>query len=323
MISNFLKYDILNEIVIREIERKDINQVIQLIKVVYKEAYDEKYYHNDYLKRYANKIEKSQLIFWKGVFLKEKLIAQMLFIIKNGFGKLKLTMVDPEFESMGVMSYLGFQMEKVLQLPEVKDSNLQIVYAYVENNNLPMIKILEEYQFNIFGRTPNYNINSFYKIYGRVINIKTWKYITPHFNISRFIQNINIKYNLKRLLSIFIPIILFSFAKQDIKIEQVKKKKKTILFIVERRTYAKIHENNQSWYSFKFINNPSIELKVSILAILIEKFEKNEKILSISLFINMNDYHSQHFLLEKGFKFFAYLPCYHECDNILMGKKKR
>ncbi|MFX1366874.1 MAG: hypothetical protein ACFFCE_15655 [Promethearchaeota archaeon] len=320
MISNFLKYNLLNELDIREIEKKDLDQVIQLIKKVYQSNYDKKYYDKRYLEKYISTVKKKAITFWKGAFFQERLIAQMVFIIKNGVGKLKFTMVDPEFKSKGVISYLGFNMNKVLQLPFVKRSNLHMIYAYVENDNIPMIKVLEEYDFKLFGRTPNYNKKSFYKIYGRVINIKRWKYITPYFSVSRFIQNINIKYNLQRLLCVFIPSFSTPFTKLDLDIEIVDQKK--ILFLVEGIKYGKIYQDNHSWHDFKFINNPSRDIKFSILVKLIEEFKKNEKIYSISLFIDVNDLNSQEYLLKKGCKFFAYLPYYHEDDIILIGKTK-
>ncbi|MFW9989815.1 MAG: hypothetical protein ACFFC3_14275 [Candidatus Odinarchaeota archaeon] len=313
----------MNELVIREIEKKDLDQVIQLIKIVYQENYDKKYYDKSYLEKYINNTKK-KITFWKGAFFQEKLIAQMFLTIKNGLGKLKFTMVDPEFASKGVLTYLGFKMEKILQLPIVKNSNFHIVYAYVGNKNVPVIKALENFQFKLFGRTPSHNKNTFYKIYGRVIDLGRWKYITPHFNISRFIQKINIKYKLKRLLSVFVSSSTDSVNKSTT-IERkhtIKNKKKKISFLVEEKEYAIMNENDNSWYDFKFINDPSRDIKFSILVDLIRKFKNNQKIFSISMLIDVNDLHIQDFLLKKKYKFFAYLPFYHENDIILMGTKK-
>ncbi|MFX1503308.1 MAG: hypothetical protein ACFFDH_20265 [Promethearchaeota archaeon] len=318
-----MKYNLLNELVIREIKREDLDQVIQLIKKTYNNDYNEKYYYKRYLEKFINKSQNSALVFWKGAFLEEKLIAQMLITLKNGVGKLKLVMADPEFKSKGVTTYLGFHMEKILQLPEVKSTDFYICYSYAENHNLPAIKILENYQFKLFGRTPDYNKNSFYKIYGRVINLKGWKYITPHLSLGRFIQNFNTKYRLKRLISISIQTFSTSFKKLKIDFESKNQnKRKTIFFLVEGIRYAKIFEDNQSWYGFKFTNNPSSEIKFSILVKIIEIFENNKKLFSISLYIDTNDLYSQDFLLKKGYNFFAYLPFYHENDVILIGKTK-
>ncbi len=322
--------ELLENIKILDLKAENIDDILKLIRKIYGDEYaDKKFYSRELIMNYFSKslYKSRKKIFWKGAFYNEKLIGQMLYILKHGAGFLILTMVDKDFQEVGIVTLLGSEMVKIPSYLKLDD--MRCTYAIVNKNNLPMIKLLTNFKFINLGTLPMCNENDSLWIYGRIFKDLNWKMISPYINLSSEIYRKIKSAKLKRIISTqSSPLV--SHKTQEEKLLMKRNEtifyKKILFYSESRHKYAELIENQiqKSWYDAKLCNeNYPLNKKRQIIEKIMNEFNKNDNISSLSFIINVNDQESQKILLNNNSKLYAYLPYYYkEKDMLLMGFSK-
>ncbi|MHA1293358.1 MAG: GNAT family N-acetyltransferase [Promethearchaeota archaeon] len=190
-----------DHIKIRNIEFEDIDQVLKIFKDEYGEDYyDKRFYNKSYLTNFIQRRIQKNDVAWKGVFFDKVLIAQMLAIIHKFKVILLFTLTAERYKNTGIMKKLSVAMIEEIKYHNA--SEFKSIYAFVRNDNLPMVKILNKYGFKKLGKTPYYQKNFCFLIFGAIVYDCKWKLVSPHFKLSEKIARINFKYKLRRLLCV-------------------------------------------------------------------------------------------------------------------------
>ncbi|MFX1314085.1 MAG: GNAT family N-acetyltransferase, partial [Promethearchaeota archaeon] len=256
-------------------------------------------------------------------------IGQMLFTIDHNAGYLKVTMVDPEFQEQGIATQIGFEMLKVEKL--MNALIFKCVYAIINEGNVPIIKVLKNFNFKFLGRIPPYEHNKGLIIFGLIRYDYSWKMIKPHLKLCHTVYNIIKSISLKRIISASnFNINSHSIENYDLELirSDVGNHEKKIFQIrtIKGENIAEIIENQyqNSWYDFSFLrNNLSLTDKKKVLDRILQEYSFKKNIHSISFPIPINDVYSQKILIDSGAKFYAYLPFYYrDYDSILLGFSK-
>ena len=71
-----------------------------------------------------------------------------------------------------------------------KGKKFKTIFAFVDSNNIPLLKILNRFQFKLLGRVPCHDKYRFYLIYGRIYYYYKPKTIHPHAEICQSVKNI-------------------------------------------------------------------------------------------------------------------------------------
>ncbi len=317
------------KIIIRNVKINDINQILKLINDIYgKEYSDGEFYNSNYLKKLIKKsnVNKKFKIIWQCAYYGDRLIGQVMLQKQFGIAIVKLAMVDNNFKNMGIMNLLGSKLTEYID--DLKNSNINCVYAVIDQKNLKMIQVLENFKFKKFGSLPKHNLSENLLIYGRILKDFYWKMIKPDIRLSKNIYKLTKEAKIKRIISteIFIP----SFSENQKLILSFKinnnnfLKKKIYLVNENAKIYAEISENQHSWYNIKLTgNNLNYWEKKQILETIIEKFNLKIDIGSLSFIIDVNDKESQQILKDNQLNLYAYLPFYYNHkDMVLLGSSK-
>ncbi|MFW9990278.1 MAG: GNAT family N-acetyltransferase [Candidatus Odinarchaeota archaeon] len=312
--------------IIRDLVPEDAGKIIKLIKKVYGESYFEReYYDIEFIQRKL----REKHAYWKGAFINGTMIGQMLFTLSHNAGYLKVTMADPEFRALGIITQISIEMIKMKEI--MNSLVLKCVYAIIDKNNLPIIKILNNFNFKYLGKIPNHDHYKGLIIYGLILYDFNWKMIKPHLKLSSSIYHSIQTAELKRVISTTIfkknSRIINNF---DIEITNSKIKfdrvKKFQICLKNGKAIAEITENHyqKCWYDFKFlIDDLSLLNKRKVIELILFEYSNNNKINSISFPIPVHDTVSQNILINLGAKYYAYLPFYYrEYDSILLGFSK-
>lgn len=319
-------FKLLKNIYIRDLIKNDSEKIINLIKKVYGKFYfEEEYYDIDFIQKKL----REKYTYWKGAVLNDKLIGQMLFTLGHGAGYLKLTMTDPEFQGKRIISQMGLEMMKVKK--NMNSSIFKCAYAIITENNFPMKKILNNFNFRYLGRIPYHENNKGLIIFGRVMYDLNWKIIRPHLKLGPLIYesirsagikrimstsnlNDNSLFHIKNNIEIFRSKVKYG----DTNIVQIHNKK--------REKIAEFVENQyqKCWYDFRFLrNNLDLVSKKKIINKVLQEYSQNKSINAISFPIHVDDVISQNMLINLGAKYYAYLPFYFkDYDSILLGFSK-
>ncbi len=316
----------LNNIYIRSLLIDDSEKIIDLIKKVYGKFYFEKqYYETDYVQ---SKLREKHT-YWKGAFLNDKLIGQMVFTLSHDAGYLKLTMIDPEFQAQGIISQMGIEMMKLKTI--VNNSVFKCVYAIINEDNIPIIKILNKFNFRYLGKIPNHENNKGLIIFGLILYDFNWKLIRPHIKLGPSVYKSTRLAGIKRIISASNSNKRSQIFKNS-KIEIIRSKgkyegTKNIQICNNNGEYlAELIENQyqKCWYDFKYLrNNMDLLSKKIIIDRILQEYSNNKSINSISFPIIVDDNVSQNILINLGAKYYAYLPFYYkDYDSILLGFSK-
>jgi RimJ/RimL family protein N-acetyltransferase len=315
---------------VRDLNYEDVPKVINLIKKIYGKEYHEKEFYEPIVIHSIikdSKEKKRDKVYWKGGFLGNTLIGQMLFIIRNGAGFLECTMVDDEFKGKRVITRISLEMVKILE--EMKDTDVKCIYAFVHHKNVPIIKILNNFGFYYYGTIPAHENGEYLLVYGRIVYDFKWKMINPHIKLCPELFKIIKRAKLKRLISALeTPGLLLPHQKiKDIKITRLSNSYpyKLIISTEDGTTLAELLENKfqKSWYDFRINKNLTLDIKKQIIKKIIQIFQNHMGINSLSFIIEIDDKMTQSLLLNLGAKLYAILPFYFEKnDMILMGFSK-
>ena len=315
-----------NNIIIRNLVQEDAEKIVELIKNVYgKLYYEPEYYDIEFIQE---KIREKHT-YWKGAFLNRKLIGQMLFTINHKAGYLKVTMVDPEFRGMGIITQFGIEMMKLKKI--MNSSILKCVYAIINEGNNPIIKELKKFNFKFLGRIPYQDNSKGLIIFGLIQYDFNWKMIKPHLKLSLSVYNSIQSAGIKRILSASnLNKDSQNIKSSDIIISRSKVKNNGVKIIQicmkDGENIAEIIENQyqKCWYDFKFLrNNMNLTSKKKVIDMILNEYSNNNNINSISFPISVNDFISQNILIDLGAKYYAYLPFYYkDYDSILLGFSK-
>ncbi len=314
-----------NKINIRNLIHDDADNILDLIKRVYGNSYFEKEYYNiDFIQRTL----KRKHAYWKGAFLNNKLIGQMLFNLNHNAGYLKLTMVDPEYQGSRIITKIGLEMMKVKK--KMNSSIFKCVYAIINENNKPMIRVLNNFNFKFLGRIPYHENNKGLIIFGLILYDLNWKIIKPHLKISVAIYKSIQTAGIKRIISSSNSNKNFQIIKcSDIEIIRSDEKNKfpNIILICKnkREKIAEITENQaqKCWYDFRFLkNNIDLLNKKKVFSKILHEY-LNHNINAISFPLPIDDIISQNILIDLGAEYYAYLPFYYkDYDSVLLGFSK-
>ncbi|MBN1216934.1 MAG: hypothetical protein JXA99_16020 [Candidatus Lokiarchaeota archaeon] len=317
------------KIIIRNVEINDINQILKLINDIYgKEYSDGEFYNSNYLKKLIKKSnvnEKSKII-WKCAYYGDHLIGQVILQKQFGIAIVKLAMVHNNFKNMGIMNLLGLKLAEYID--DLKNSNIFCVYAVVNQKNLKMIQVLENFKFKKYGSLPKHNLSENLLIYGRILKDFYWKMIKPDIKLSTNIYKIIKEAEIKRIISTEVFIPSFSENQKIILSIKINKhsllKKKIYLMDEDDKIYAEISGNQHSWFNIRLIsNNLTYCEKKQIFETIIKKFNLKGDIRSLSFIIDVNDKESQQILKENQLNLYAYLPFYYNHkDMVLLGSSK-
>ncbi|MFX0023248.1 MAG: GNAT family N-acetyltransferase [Candidatus Hermodarchaeota archaeon] len=316
----------LSNIYIRNLFENDSEKIVDLIKKVYGKFYFEEIYYDTH---YIQKKIREKHTYWKGAFLNDKLIGQMLFTLSHDAGYLKLTMADPEFQGKGIISKMGLEMMKVKK--NMNSSIFKCVYAIITENNVPMVKILKKFNFKYLGRIPYHENNKGLIIFGLVLYDLNWKIIRPHLKLGPSVYESIQSAGIKRIMSSSNLNDNSNFHINH-KIEIFRSKKKyngtnTIQICnTNKECIAELIENQHQkcWYDFKLLrNNIDLASKKKLINRILQEYSHNKHINAISFPIHVDDVVSQNMLINLGAKYYAYLPFYFkDYDSILLGFSK-
>ncbi|MFX1397936.1 MAG: hypothetical protein ACFFAS_12940 [Promethearchaeota archaeon] len=300
--------------------------MINLIRNIYGNDYfDEDFYDRKVIKNYIKKTYDKKGGVWKGIFFKGELIGQMLAIIENYRVVLKLTMLKQEFRKSGMMLMLSASMIK--EIKNYNKNDFRSIFAYVDSNNTPIIKILKRFKFIEVGKIPFFEQKKIL-IYCKVPFNSQLIIISLHPRLAENIKENVEKLGLKRtLLSKNI-----SFKSNTSKVHLSIKMKKTVnpypakyQIFSDGKVIAHFLENKQKdfWYDFIFVEDTPIMLKNLVMQKILCSFEKSSRTLFFSLIADANDVKTQEMLLNLNLQYCGYLPFYFGSkDGILFGKIK-
>jgi len=327
IIKSITKKEILKELEIKKISFENTNDVINLIREIYGSKYLEKeFYNSNVIEYYIRLINYEKGLAWKGIFLKNKLIAQMAAIIENNHVILKLTMIKQEYRNMGLMILLSTSMIK--EIDNFRETDFRSIFAFIDPTNLPILKILNKFKFIKVGTVPPYDIGNNFEIYCMVAFDSPPLTITPHFEILKKIKKIIDHLQFRRyimenksLSRIFVNNFNYNIIiKQNNTVFPIK-----YSIFIDNIKCGEYFENSYtySWYDFKFTKDLSLELKDIILRKMVDRFLDSLNITSFSIIVDINDASLQEILLDLKFNFYAFLPFYLKSnDAILMGTSK-
>jgi RimJ/RimL family protein N-acetyltransferase len=314
------------KVFIRNLVQEDAENIINLINKVYGKLYFEREYYEI---GFIRNILKEKYTYWKGAFINGNLIAQMLFTIRHNTGYLKTTMVHPEFRGMGLITLLGIEMMKLKKI--LNSSILKCVYAIINEGNHPIIKALQKFNFKFLGRIPNHDNHKGLVIFGLVQYDFNWRIVKPTLKLSVLIYNSILSAGIKRIISASNS----SNNLQDNKISKLEISNSEIgsngsrviqIFVKKGEIIAELCENQyqKCWYDFKFLrNNMNFYNKKNVFEKVLNEYNTNSRINSISFPIPIDDNISQHILVDFGAKYYAYLPFYYkDYDSVLLGFSK-
>ena len=315
-----------NEVIVRNLDEKDIEKIVNLILTVYGKQYFEKEYYDV---KYIQSILREENTYWKGAFIDDILIGQMLFTIIHNAGYLKATMAIPKFQGNGVITQIGREMIKMKEL--MNDSLFKCVYAIIDENNLPIIKILKKFNFKFLGRIPHHRNKNGLIFFGLILYDYNWKLIKPYLKLSPLVYNTIKSTGIKRIISAS-NLTINSHIVENFELEiirsDIKYKGPKIIQIKTSNgeNIAEIIENGYQncWYDFRFLkNNLNITNKKKVFDCLLQEYNHDNNINSISFPIPVNDVYSQKILIDSGAKYYAFLPFYYrDFDSILLGFSK-
>ncbi|MFX1374427.1 MAG: GNAT family N-acetyltransferase [Promethearchaeota archaeon] len=316
----------LKNIYIRNLIKDDTEKIVDLIKRVYGKFYfEERYYDTDFIQKKLNE----KYTYWKGAFLNDKLIGQMIFTLSHDAGYLKMTMVDPEFQGRKIISQIGLEMMKVKK--KMNSSIFKCAYAIITEKNIPMIKILKNFKFKHLGQVPYHENNKGLIIFGRVLYDLNWKIIRPHLKLGSSIYKSIQSAGIKRIMSAS-NLNDNSYFHISNKIEILRSKVKydgtNIVQICNKNGeyFAEFIEDQyqKCWYDFRFLrNNFDLESKKKIINKILQEYSQNKSINAVSFPVHVDDAVSQNMLINLGAKYYAYLPFYfRDYDSILLGFSK-
>ncbi|MFX1363840.1 MAG: GNAT family N-acetyltransferase [Promethearchaeota archaeon] len=312
--------------IIRDLVPEDARQIVNLIKKVYGKLYFEREYYN--IEFIHHKLREKHT-YWKGAFLNGTLVGQMLFTLSHNTGYIKVTMVDPEFRVLGIITQIGVEMMKI---EEIMNSRiLKCVYAIINMGNEPIVKLLDKFNFKYLGQIPFHDNNKGLIIFGRIFYDFYWKMIKPNLKLSPLIYHSLQTAGVKRIISATNlnknSKVIKNF---DIEITRSDKNyigiKKILIYLKNGKIIAEITENQyqKCWYDFKFhINNINLTNKKKVFDLILLEYLNNKKVNSVSFPIPVDDKLSQNALLNLGAKYYAYLPFYYrDYDSVLLGFSK-
>lgn len=313
-------------IIIRNLVQEDAETIANLIKKVYGKLYFEREYYDV---NFIREKLREKYTYWKGAFINRKLIGQMLFNIKHYTGYLKVTMVDPEFRGLGIITQIGIEMMKLKKI--MNSSILRCVYAIINEGNQPIIRALKRFNFNFLGRIPFHDNNKGLIIFGLIQYDFKWRMINPSLKLSGLIYNSIRSAGIKRIISTSnLSKVSRSFEINKFKMFRYYRKSNgaKVLQICTKKEekIAEIFENKyqKCWYDFKFLrNNIALVSKKEVFDLILGEYYSNKKINSISFPIPVNDKSSQNILVDLGARYYAFLPFYYrDCDSVLLGFSK-
>jgi len=278
------KLDLLDLTRVRKLNLDDTSAILNLIKSVFSNDYvDKEFYNIKIIEQYLKKINEKGEGVWKGVFLDDNLIGMMLAILEGSSLFLKMTMVDNKYANKGIITKLGPYMLK--EIPKFRKFNVKSIYAFVNNNDLPILKTLLKFSCINFGRTPYYEENKCYLIYGLIVFDRHKHLISPHYKLHKNIEKLIKETKIRREIinDRSSNSIAINNAKYDLKIKKIKNLFPTNYQIFDcNNLCASFSENkfNNTWYNFRFLNKTSLKLQVLILKKIVELFYEIKKIKS-------------------------------------------
>ena len=329
--SNIDKIQFLKRVEIKDISYEDLDQILLLITEEYGNNYQEQeFYHENIIKNYIKKSLNNEGVHWKGAFYEGNLVGQLISEINHGIAYLKLAIVKRQFKRMGVMKLLSYYIERVCH--EHTESDFKCVYALISNENIEMQKHIVKYNYVRLGTTPSWELNKFFYIFGIIVYDHRWKLCVPNPKVYVEIFN-TVKNNmLNRFISINPSFSNVKSQTHDYEIDSIRFEQLSNFFpqkigILSSKNefVAEISENEyqKSWYDLLLTKEFNYRTKELIVKKILDKFEHNENINTLSIPININDQRLQNLLLIYKMKYFAYLPFYlNGLDAILMGKTK-
>ena len=326
------KFQFLKKVKIRDLLMEDADKVLELIKENYGYNYPEQEFYqkdviNSYLKRAINK----EGVYWKGAFFEGTLIGQLIGEIKHGISILKLAIVKDQFKRLGVMKLLSYEIERVTTNHSISD--FRCVYALISKNNISMQNHIVKYNYVRLGTTPLWDYNEAFVIYGIVVYDYHWKPVKPQAKLYNQIYQTIKDANLNRFIIINIlpppEKTLIEVKKLNIQFVEKRYPQKILINTLysngTREISAEFYENSyqKTWYDLRFSKAISLDLKELIAQKILELFERNKEINSLSFCVDANDSNLQNSLLKLDFNYHAFLPFYLDgVDAILMGKSK-
>lgn len=324
------KYKFLKSVQIRDITFENSDDILNLIKEKFGDNYhDKKFYDENIIQHYTQKAPLKDNIFWKGAFLQNKLVGQAMLEISHGVGFIKLTMISNDYRHSGILTLLSYHL--MSEISRLTSEELRYIYAFVANTNNHVLDFIEKYGFCKLGMVPAWDKNERFIIYGRISrNMKDqWRLVDIYMDLYDPIIKIIKSLNLKRYIQTRSKLYFELNKEASYRIDFFKN---CDLFPFEiqikepnfREPVAFIFENKfqKSWFDFYFNIEIPYELKFNVINEVLNKFNESNYLNSLSLSVDVNDYILQKFLLDLGFKFYAYLPFFFKVDKILMGKSK-
>jgi len=317
----------LKNLIVKKISLENIDDVLNLIKRIYNLDYLEKeFYDKNVIEHYITKINYEKGGAWKGIFLKGELIAQMLAIIEHKHVILKLTMIEDKYRNLGLMKLLSISMIREIDL--YKGSDFKTIFAFVDPINLPILKILHQFDFIRVGSVPAYDVGEDFLIYSKTVFNYALTAITPHHRLIKKIEEILRKSRIERKIldNKSLSSILINNFPGILKIVEVSNKfpKKYNIYF-KNNICAEFFENiyTYSWYDVDFNKQIKLELKDKILKEIVSKFQLAQNITSLSIIVEVNDSSIQEILLNLKFEFYGFLPLYYgKTDGLLLGISK-
>lgn len=316
------------KVLIRDIEKGDQNGVIHLLKKVYGSAYyNTQFYKEKVIEHYIHDaIHKTRRkVYWKVAAHKGKIIGQMMFVIRHGAAFLIFTMVDPDYEGKTVINSISTEMIKILN--EMNQDDMRCIYAFVDEQNVPIKKVLKNYKFKVLGGLPNFQDGGEIKIYGKLVYDFHWRMINPHIKLSPLIYETVRNARIPRIVLAngMPPQSSEGIEKTEFHIAKEENSRHCAIKTKAGNTCAKYIEekNNHLLRDFIITDKLSFETKKHLIRFIHAQFQQSSEIKGVSFALHSEDVESQWLVLNNGGQYRAFLPFYlGDKDAVLLYIKK-
>ncbi|MGV9206099.1 MAG: GNAT family N-acetyltransferase [Promethearchaeia archaeon] len=310
------------DLIVRDVKKEDKSAIIKLVTRIYGSAYyHQGFYEESIIADYIHDAihKQKRKIYWKVALYHGELIGQMMFIIKHGAAFLIFTMVDPRYEGKNVITSISLEMVKILA--ERDQDDMRCIFAFIDNTNIAMEKVLLKFNFRKLGHIPDFRDSGKIKIYGRIVYDFRWRMINPHIKIAPLVYDTARRVKVHRIvLAMSMPIHSNGREKKAFIISQNGLKGERMISTKDGQECAKFVEekNNSVWRDFMITENLSFTTKKHLIRFFLKQFQHTPEIRGVSFALAMKDVASRWLLINKNTQFGPYLPFYFGKENALL-----